>query len=399
MIVTYDSYRKGFIVDAFEVSARDASVLTACGGLARRFPGVSVLIPEKTFRETQFCSGLASSLAQFATEEVSAMLPKSHKSGTTVDEHRDSTHPGLVTECLMTRLLALGTLNEDPPIAKSVHDSINWGNALLPWRRSPVWLVLRVVFYTVARRAFSKDQADIEYKNLMLYIIARLGDMVYRGLSQWRTMDADRLAIVRAKVGRRMYKLGHDVSAFVSQSVKSATQKWFDHLCMLQQDIRNKNRLQPLRMEHYISEQVVQLSLPRCRSYIDDAVLHCAIETQPSHFNRPQEAPLQRNDIGIPVLQTYSIYALSEFESWVDEELEDWLNSLQHYEREEACVKLHEAIQSYLKFAERPYSCNPKSTSLNAFGCARVVGGPRQVGHPALSPAQGLFARDSHTLH
>lgn len=61
---------------------------------------------------------------EVAIKEVSEMIPKTSKGGVKVDEHRKTPHPALVTEGLMTQLLALGKMIEDPPILRSLRDEV-----------------------------------------------------------------------------------------------------------------------------------------------------------------------------------------------------------------------------------------------------------------------------------
>lgn len=58
-----------------------------------------------------FCSYLSNALTRLSAEEVDEMVPESSKAGRNVPEYRDTTHPGLVTEGLMTQLLALAAFN------------------------------------------------------------------------------------------------------------------------------------------------------------------------------------------------------------------------------------------------------------------------------------------------
>lgn len=191
-------------MDAFEVSAQGKSVLSSSGGLLRRFPGVSVIISADKLVDPTFRSYLAATISQLASEEVSDMLPKSTKAEIEVDKIRETIHPGLVTEGLMIQLLALGTHNEEVKLVKCVRDEVNWMSALLPWRRSPAWLALRVALQLVLRRCFPQTEGRLHYKNFMLYLMATLA--AKEGLSVRSHELVDCWKISHTRIGRRIYK-------------------------------------------------------------------------------------------------------------------------------------------------------------------------------------------------
>lgn len=161
------------IFDAFEVSSSYKSVLSS-GGLLRHFPGVSVAVPVNKLTDPACNHYLASSISQLASEQVKDMMPKTRKAGSEVDEHRGMIHPGLVTEGLMAQLLALETHNEEEKTLKCVRYEVNWHSTLLPSRRAPAWLLLRVALQIILRRCFPKAEGHSQYKNLIIYHMATI---------------------------------------------------------------------------------------------------------------------------------------------------------------------------------------------------------------------------------
>lgn len=362
----YDESRNVVVVDAFELSA-DNEAVVAEPELIRQFPGVSVLIPVERFRNPAFLSFLASSLAQLASEEVLHMVPSRTRAGAKTEEHRASTHPGLVTECLMTQLLAFGKPNDDAPIIKRVHDDVLWNSTLLPWRRSAAWLVLRVALQTIARRQFARAtagvQGHIQYKNLLLFLMATLGVKVAAHLRPNGNATVDYLEIIRAKLGRRYYKLKDDVFLFVDQQVKSVADNLLASLLNIQSGIRKPEReLRPIATT--ASEEDLQMQLRHSAPYLRDAMSCSPSETQVPSPPKFQKARVKFDSMGIPTLLSGSIIALTEFEKWVAEELQMWLSNIRPHERIECCKSAHDSILRYLSYAEERYESNPLNLSL-----------------------------------
>lgn len=243
-IATYDKCRDAVIVDTFELSAENMAVI-AEPQLLRQFPGVGVLVPIEMFRDRAFLSYLTPNLAKLVSEEVeevSYMVPTRTRAGARTEEHRASTHPGLVTECLMTQLLALGKPNDDPPLVKRVRDDILWDNALLPWRRSAAWLVLRVTFQAIARRHFMRAEGDFQYKYFMLFLMTVLGEKESAHLRPNGSAIVDHLEIVRAKLGRRYCKLKGVGFSFDDHYVTSVAGHLLNRLLTVQSEVKMLER-------------------------------------------------------------------------------------------------------------------------------------------------------------
>jgi hypothetical protein len=92
-------------------------------------------------------------------------------------------------------------------ITKRVADEVCWHSARNPWRRSPLWLVLRVAIQTTT------DSRDT-YKEFMVFFQTRLLRLFLRhGLS------SELLYAARVKTSRRVYKLGASASPRLLEAV------------------------------------------------------------------------------------------------------------------------------------------------------------------------------------
>jgi hypothetical protein len=146
-----------------------------------------------------------------------------------MQEDWDTVHPGLITEKLMVELLAFGEHNVWKSFEKHVRDEINIGNDRHPWRRSPLWLVLRVALQTVLYRAFPNQEGRFEYKNLMLYLVAEFASVTLAEIESNTTHPAmpdiaDVLTLTNAKYARRVYKLRDKAFEFVLQRVRETNE-------------------------------------------------------------------------------------------------------------------------------------------------------------------------------
>ena len=362
MIFVYNEDRNRVVADAFEVSAEGESVI-ASDGLLRRFPGVSVALPAEKFSEPNFCAYLASSISQLASEEVERVLSKSRKAHTEVTEHRGVAHPGLITEGLMVQLLALGSPNEeDCTFVKSIHDEVNWQDALLPWRRSPGWLVLRVALQTVLQKCFPTKEGRNQYKNFILYLLSKIGSKAFR--YTYSEDLAESLEIIRAKLGRRIYKLRDSVFPFVADHVHSTTKDILSQLKKMQHEIRLSEQFLKISSLPSASAKDFHISLLNSRKYIENAMRDSSTEVIIRNFDPPHEPDICWDSDGLPILNKGSIMELAKFEDWVGNKLQNWSSNVKVPELEDACYKLQKVLEQYWKVTAPRYESNAQAMSI-----------------------------------
>jgi hypothetical protein len=133
--------------------------MTTKGRLRRCFPGPVVAVGQDRFADPFFCKALAQLLAKLdanTPKEVWLVVVKTHSR---TPEIRDSLYPKFVIEMFTGILRGIGQLVNAARIHKRTRDDVLWNNALKPWRRSPLWLLLRVVLQTILR-----TEADDRYK-------------------------------------------------------------------------------------------------------------------------------------------------------------------------------------------------------------------------------------------
>jgi len=177
LIVRKPDLAKFVQFEVFEVSPQNTDVMTTKGKL--------------------LCSlqELSSFLVQMDVDILDS-TPTTTKAGSKVREVRDTVHPRYISGLLVGILRGFGQPAEVDRITKRIGDEVLWCDALKPWRRSPLWLVLRVTLQTSLR-------VDDLYKPFMLFFHAILLRKCVH-----HDFPSELLHVMRAKMTRRLSKLG-----------------------------------------------------------------------------------------------------------------------------------------------------------------------------------------------
>lgn len=115
---------------------------------------------------------VADTLSTMASQEVPSMKPASRKAGRDHNEDRDSASPAIVSELFFGTLRGIGDSYQASTISKNTREEVLWKNARRPWRRSSMWLLIRVALQLTITR--SADGSRDVYKNVMLFIMGRV---------------------------------------------------------------------------------------------------------------------------------------------------------------------------------------------------------------------------------
>ncbi|KDQ56359.1 hypothetical protein JAAARDRAFT_132520, partial [Jaapia argillacea MUCL 33604] len=198
------------IFESFEVSVPNEKIMGAKGKLLCSYPGPAIGVLCKIVEDSSFLTELSSFLAHMDVDILDS-APTTEKAGSAVIETRDTAHPRYITQLLTGILRGIGEPEEVPRIRKRIADDILWDNAKLPWRRSPLWLVIRVALQTSLHR---ESNSHTEYKSFMLYLMST----ILRRSSE-KGLPSDLLFCMRAKLIRRLSKLGSSTPQFVVSEV------------------------------------------------------------------------------------------------------------------------------------------------------------------------------------
>ena len=186
------------------------------GRLMRSFPASAVDVPFYVAGDPDFRAAVAQKLALMSHQPVPGLQPQVKKAGKKHDEQRDTTDPAMVSELLDGFLMALGAHADVQVFGKYTREDVLWENAKLPWRRSPVWLLLRVSLQSAFNRLRkSVDEGRILYKMFTMFFMSHI-----LRLSKPVGLETDLLHSMNAKLARCLLKLGSNADLSVVRCVR-----------------------------------------------------------------------------------------------------------------------------------------------------------------------------------
>ena len=350
------------IVDAFEASARSQAVINANDRLLRRFPGRSVTFDGQVLKKRLFVNELTSMLEKMHREEVELCSATTTKASSEVLEPRDTVHPMLVTEHLLSILEAWGQNREPEGFIKHIRDDVNYKDTFLPWRRSPFWLVIRVTLQLLITRSFREHQGRIQYKNFMAYLMAKVCK-----LTVVHHLRPDIQTLVNNKVIYRLSKLDSNAIETVTSEVTTTVQHGLDYVERAWHQFCERNRTNIARLPSRATEADVTLSLHNSREHLRQAIERSSEVVEIGDYEPPPPARLKFGQNGQPQVDQLeqpdtNLYILVDFEEWVLEKLQQWMKARQSSDRD--CKWLLHALQTYVDAGRASYRCNPRALSI-----------------------------------
>ena len=312
------------IFECFEASPQAGAVISSQGSLTRLFPAHAVSIPSSVFDHVNFQQELAYRLGQLDTEVIQEMMPQGKKAGFTTGEVRDTVHPGLVTELLMSILAPLGTPVKVRQIRKRIRDDVVWHDCLLPFRRSPLWLVTRVAIQTTLAELLPAQYCTTEYKNFMIFLLADIAAMA--GIAK---LPNDICHVIVTKIARRASRLGLETHEFVRDKALVACRKIKSKQEIEWQAVQKADADRSATIEKRNFEADTLLNLHRSECYLESVLCHNGTESQDQSAFMPYYQDWLRWKRGLPSLGHIGtseevLYSLAEFESWIALSLSTW---------------------------------------------------------------------------
>ncbi|KAH8798597.1 hypothetical protein F5884DRAFT_687263 [Xylogone sp. PMI_703] len=351
--------------ESFELSPTTQSVMKAyC--LQRLFPGPAIAVDKKKIEDPHFRGALVQLLTQLDVNTPAESWPIVEKGGSKTIEIRDSIHPKFVTEFLTGVLRGIGKPLDVTRILKRTRDDVLWNNAKLPWRRSPLWLLLRVALQTTL---IEQDQKNAHrcYKSFMIFFMAHI---VERALDA--DLPSDLLYVMTAKISRRTLKLTveDDLSwmQYVSQNVAATHKRLSSRWENLEMELDPFGTQKAWELSE-LSLSDTSLSLHTLQPYLQSIKLRETSRPNSCDFkpNCPQrirqvfscfpEKALVKSGCGLATR-----LALADLEAWVKNHLDSWLNiNIGH---ETSCSAIADLILHYTSIATSLYSGSPEDMSL-----------------------------------
>lgn len=359
------------IVETFEVSPKNETVLACPGRLLCTYPGPSVSFPATFLEDQTFLFELCSFLAQMNVDVLEGSAAHAGKAGSHVLEVRDTADPKYISNLLVGILTGFGEGDaavQVPRITKRVADDVLWKDALLPWRRSPVWLVLRVALQTTL------DAADAfkRYKSFLLFFMSDILERVME-----IDISSHLVSHMRQKIGRRAGKLGDRLSTEIAEKIHNVLEKSEHLLQMRWNGIQNEERL---ALQGYWDPAVVHperdttLTLSNSMPYIRTVLSRKtpnrstdALTSLLSSLKRPFRAASDFTSLmtigfhsGDAITQETN---LADFEFAIEQHADQWPTQGHISSSSKSCSLLSQKMKAYWKAASQSYGANAQARS------------------------------------
>jgi hypothetical protein len=340
----------GTTFEIFEVQPPTASVMSVHGKLVRSYPGRAIEVPTATADHPQFIEEIANFLARMANEILPGSAAKTVKAGSSVSEARDTADPHYISQLFTGILRGMGKEVEPRRVVKHVADEVLWDNTFKPWRRSPIWLIIRVALQT--------SLAGVEdYKSFTIFFQAHLLRLCHRESS---SVSNDLLFAMRIKMARRLLKIQGSAPQFVVDAAQHAADRTEVVLQGRWTKVQSTvMKLEPLDLD--LTNDTVQ-SLLNSRSYLQKVQHERSSHKKPPPLFVPDLRPRL---YGIPnftgfnkgclsaAFSAHKHVALFDFENAVHTQLSDWAE--QNRKNESSCALISSCIDQYHSAASSYY--------------------------------------------
>ncbi|KAG8742150.1 hypothetical protein FRC10_001958 [Ceratobasidium sp. 414] len=312
----------------FEVEAPNVAIMSGPGKLIRHFPGPAVRIPNSVFYDQGFIQETSNFLVQMSADVLEGSSAKTTKAGSTVSEVRDSADPHYISQLFVAILRGVGEEFEPNQVVKRIADEVLWSDAYLPWRRSPLWLIIRVALQT------SLPSTE-EYKHFMVFVHAHILDLCHDNPA----FSSDLLFVMRAKLARRLLKAQDSVPEFLVRVVGDITTRTEEVLQSRWAEIQNRAAEAPPL--HVDPEAAIIQSVPNTQQHLKRILGARPTLAQPRPFvpnkilrflDHSDFVALHNNNVLRDAFAADKHIALFDFESTVFNNLSGWIGNNLHSE-------------------------------------------------------------------
>lgn len=354
------------LFEAFELSPPNSAVMSAKGRLVRSFPGLALTVDTKVHHISDLGPVIAQTLSTMSSENVADMQPETMKSGIKHEEFRDTTNPALVTELFFGFLKGFGRPAEITAITKNTRDEVLWKDALAPWRRSSMWLLIKLVLQLVIQR--SPRGSERCFKEVMAFLLSHILDA-----ATYTALPSDTLHAMSAKITRRLHKLRVQGASECDELLAKADKSLNKTSAVIQLrwkklQERDDRTLDLESLEALDAEQDTHILLPNLDGYISSLQLRKG-EIVSNNFV-PSSLLLNHEFYKLPPLPDclpleyhYATANLQQFETWVAQHLDSWVDR-QAVRIFDPCLSLFQLMKRYFELANRHYSPNPEGISV-----------------------------------
>jgi hypothetical protein len=345
--------------EIFEVLPPASVVMSTNGKLLCSFPGPAVIVSTKLFENPSFLKELSSFLTQMDVDVLDSTAT-TVKAGSEVREVRESTDPKYISELLVGILRGFGQPADVARITKRIGDEVLWKAAYKPWRRSGLWLAIRVALQT-------SDERNNMYKSFTLFFHAYLLHLCVQ-----RAFPSELLFVMRVKIARRLAKLGGSVvTDEVHQAVydvATGTDKLLQNRWSAFQ--RRRSISPPWLPEKLDFVADTAITLRNSQKYLRDALCSTS-QTLSSNKFTPSHRPRLHDIVNFSHFSGGKLkeavskdrrIALADFELSVERHLDSWVVEFQLDDG--APDVIASCIEQYFTSAQELYDTDPEDKSV-----------------------------------
>jgi len=300
-------------------------------------------------------------------ESLERFRARSSKAKTSVVEARDTTDPAIVTQMLMPLLEAVGSSIDVPRLRKRVRDDVNIQDAKSPWRRQPLWLILRVATQRQLCLTLGNATGRACYKFLICTVLAQLLEDCVGQLAPELTM------MLKAKLSRRLAKLEMDKTQ--TYSPFAVYKQLFDSMGPLFKGIMEKATEQ-VELAWASFRRTTTRSIPTLPPHADEQALHLSLPNSGKYlhdlFTLPHPPWTHSASLHVPPLGdgtmmevrdfTDRYFDLIRFESKIEAERKSSPERVAACQA--ACLELAESITHLFTLVGSAYDSNPEQMSI-----------------------------------
>ena len=342
------------------------------GSLQRQFPAHAVEIKNGDFDDVQFQNGLACFIHRLDVQSATEMIPAIRKTSQEISSAHEPAKPSLVTEMLMTILATIGKPVPLHKIQKRYRDDVLCSGNARPWRRSTLWLLLKITVHSTLVQCLGYAKGTLAYKNFMVVLLA---GFLRRSL---RLRDDDR-HILRTKIGRRVYKLRNKAHPFTLK----ASADVINHSKRVHESHWNAaveyDSQRPTAISTRTLLEDTYMTLDKCSNYVQRIMEQGPSETCPKIAFAPSHQHLVIFlDNGLPQLASSAlkddelIFALTNIETWILTELRPWTTSAPSEPTREIFQALRNLALHYKDLAKPLYEANAEQSSVMILTIAAI---------------------------
>ena len=344
--------------EVFEVSPQNHAIMSTKGKLLCSYPGPAIQVPADVFMDECFRQELSSFLIQMDVDCFDS-TPTTSKAGSVVKEVRETVHPKYISELLVGILRGYGRPADVDRITKRIGEEVLWNNAYKPWRRSPLWLTLRVSLQ-------SSLGASGLYKPFMLFFHTHLLRCCVD-----RDFPSGSLYAMRVKTARRLSKLDPAISGHVYEFAHNTFKETEMLLSKRWTEFQAKGSITPTSQSEgldFIADRGI--SLENSYNYLEKMIRFTPDNLPQMRFTPSQKPRLNNihcftqfiNGRLASAIAKDKRVAITDFESTVERELESWV--VKYANNDDAPDVIASCIQQYYKGAEEHYGTNAEGSSM-----------------------------------